>query len=36
MLAGNMLVCPMRDGGMLVRVGKDGMDESPPCPAPLR
>ena len=28
MLAGNMLVCPMRDGGMLVRVGKDGMDES--------
>ena len=28
MLAGNMLVCPMKDGSMLVRVGKDGMDES--------
>ena len=26
MLAGNMLVCPMKDGGMLVRVGKDGYD----------
>ncbi|KRA45596.1 TfoX/Sxy family protein [Devosia sp. Root635] len=24
MLNGNMLVCPMKDGGMLVRVGKDG------------
>lgn len=23
MLGGNMLVCPMKDGGMLVRVGKD-------------
>jgi TfoX/Sxy family transcriptional regulator of competence genes len=23
MLAGNMLVCPMKDGGMLVRTGKD-------------
>lgn len=26
MLAGNMLVCPMKDGSLLVRVGKDGYD----------
>lgn len=26
MLAGNMLVCPMKDGGLLVRVGKPGYD----------
>ena len=26
MLGGNMLVCPMKDGGLLVRVGKDGYD----------
>lgn len=26
MLSGNMLVCPMKDGGLLVRVGKDGYD----------
>ena len=26
MLGGNMLVCPIKDGGMLVRVGKDGYD----------
>lgn len=24
MLSGNMLVCPMKDGSLLVRVGKDG------------
>lgn len=23
---GNMLVCPLKDGALLVRVGKDGMD----------
>ena len=28
MLGGNMLVCPMKDGSMLVRVGKEGMDQS--------
>ena len=28
MLAGNMLVCPMKDGSMLVRVGTEGMAES--------
>lgn len=26
MLHGNMLVAPMKDGSLLVRVGKDGMD----------
>ena len=26
MLNGNMLVCPMKDGGLLVRVGKEGFD----------
>nr|WP_314258986.1 TfoX/Sxy family protein [uncultured Devosia sp.] len=26
MLSGNMLVCPMKDGSLLVRVGKDGYD----------
>lgn len=26
MLAGNILVCPMKDGGMLVRVGKDNYE----------
>lgn len=26
MLNGNMLVAPMKDGSLLVRVGKDGMD----------
>ena len=26
MLAGNMLVCPMKDGSLLVRVGKDGYE----------
>ncbi|WP_210246870.1 TfoX/Sxy family protein [Devosia ginsengisoli] len=26
MLGGNMLVCPMKDGGLLVRVGKEGYD----------
>jgi len=25
---GNMLVAPMKDGSLLVRVGKDGMDEA--------
>jgi TfoX/Sxy family transcriptional regulator of competence genes len=28
MLHGNMLVCPMKDGGLLVRVGKDGYEAS--------
>ncbi|KKB79870.1 hypothetical protein VW35_05105 [Devosia soli] len=28
MLRGNMLVCPMKDGSMLARVGKDGMDDA--------
>lgn len=28
MLNGNMLVCPMKEGGMLVRVGKEGYDAS--------
>ena len=28
MLDGNMLVCPMKDGSLLVRVGKDGMGDS--------
>lgn len=28
MLGGNMLVCPMKDGSLLVRVGKDAMAES--------
>ncbi|MCR6673717.1 TfoX/Sxy family protein [Devosia ginsengisoli] len=28
MLSGNMLVCPMKDGGLLVRVGKERYDES--------
>jgi hypothetical protein len=28
MLAGNMLVCPMKDGSLLVRVGKAGYDEA--------
>lgn len=27
MLHGNMLVCPMKDGGLLVRVGKERYDE---------
>lgn len=26
MLNGNMLVCPMKDGGLLARVGKEGYD----------
>ncbi|HWV19911.1 MAG TPA: TfoX/Sxy family protein [Devosia sp.] len=25
---GNMLVAPLKDGGMLARVGKDGMDDA--------
>lgn len=28
MYHGNMLVAPLRDGGMLARVGKDGMEEA--------
>ena len=28
MLAGNMLVGPMKDGGLLVRVGKDNYDDA--------
>ncbi|KKC35486.1 hypothetical protein WH87_15515 [Devosia epidermidihirudinis] len=28
MLSGNMLVCPLKEGGLLVRVGKDSYDES--------
>lgn len=28
MLNGNMLVAPLKDGSMLVRVGKDGMTEA--------
>jgi len=28
MLHGNMLVCPMKDGSMLARVGKEGMHEA--------
>lgn len=28
MLAGNMLVCPMKDGSLLVRVGKEGYEEA--------
>mgnify|MGYP001213384389 CR=1 FL=1 len=28
MLAGNMVVAPMKDGSLLVRVGKEGMDEA--------
>jgi TfoX/Sxy family transcriptional regulator of competence genes len=28
MLAGNMLVCPMKDGGMLVRTGKDSYEDA--------
>lgn len=28
MLDGNMLVCPLKDGGLLVRVGKAGYDHS--------
>ena len=28
MLAGNMLVCPMKDGSLLARVGKEGMDDA--------
>lgn len=28
MLNGNMLVAPTKDGSLLVRVGKDGMDEA--------
>ena len=28
MLAGNMLVCPMKDGGLLVRAGKDGYEDA--------
>lgn len=28
MLAGNMLVGPMKDGSLLVRVGKEGMDKA--------
>lgn len=37
MLAGNMLVCPMKDGSLLVRAGKDRMDEalSRPGAAPM-
>jgi TfoX/Sxy family transcriptional regulator of competence genes len=28
MLDGNMLVCPTREGSLIVRVGKDGMEEA--------
>jgi TfoX/Sxy family transcriptional regulator of competence genes len=28
MLHGNMLVCPMSDGALLVRVGKEGINEA--------
>ena len=28
MLNGNMLVCPMKDGSLLVRAGKERMDEA--------
>jgi len=28
MLSGNMLVCPMKAGGMLVRVGKDNYEDA--------
>lgn len=28
MLNGNMLVAPMKDGSLLVRVGKDGMEDA--------
>jgi hypothetical protein len=28
MLDGNMLVCPMKDGGLLVRTGKERYDEA--------
>ena len=28
MYQGNMLVAPLKDGGMLARVGKDGMEEA--------
>ena len=28
MLNGNMLVAPMKDGSLLVRVGRDGMDDA--------
>ena len=28
MLDGNMLVCPVKDGGLLVRVGKDGYSDA--------
>jgi TfoX/Sxy family transcriptional regulator of competence genes len=28
MLDGNMLVCPMKDGGLLVRAGKEGYEQA--------
>lgn len=28
MLSGNMLVCPLKDGSLMVRVGKEGMAEA--------
>lgn len=28
MLNGNMLVCPLKSGSLMVRVGKDGMDDA--------
>lgn len=28
MLHGNMLVCPLKSGSLMVRVGKDGMDDA--------
>ena len=28
MLAGNMLVCPLKNGSLMVRVGKDGYEEA--------
>lgn len=28
MMNGNMLVCPLKDGALMVRTGKDGMDDA--------
>lgn len=28
MVRGNMLVCPLKDGSLMVRVGKDGQDDA--------
>lgn len=38
MLGGNMLVCPMKDGSLLVRAGKERMNEalSRPGAAPMQ